>query len=80
MASDLHSEIQKGRVALWLDSNDLEFLACEYSRLPENTPEDVARIWMRIASRAHAALQKSGRESLPFEPGADRRADIEKPS
>lgn len=72
MLSEFQKEIGKGRVALWLTPEDLEFLACEYSRIPDGAPEDVSRIWMRIAVRAHAALQKSGHRGLPFEPSGDQ--------
>lgn len=68
MSTEQERETAKGRIALWLDPEDLRFLACEYSRLPQDTPKDIASLWMRIASRAHAALQKSGQETLPFEP------------
>lgn len=70
MNKDYEKEIAKGRIPLWLDPDDLRFLACEYSRLPEDSPEDLTRLWMRIAARAHAALQKSGHELPPFKPAA----------
>jgi hypothetical protein len=66
MISNDDKEIAKGRVALWLDLDDLRFLACEYSRLPEDAPEALTRVWMRIAARAHAALHKSGHAPSPF--------------
>lgn len=69
MANEYQRELDKGRIALWLSAEDLQFLACEYSRLPEDSPEEITRIWMRIAARAHAALQGAGREALPFRPG-----------
>lgn len=73
MAGDFQAEIDKGRVALWLNPEDLEFLACEYSRLPDDAPDEIVRIWMRIAARAHAALQKSGHQALPFRPTCRHR-------
>ena len=68
MASDYQKEIKKGRIPLWLNLEDLTFLACEYGRLPDDAPQEVTKIWMRIAARAHAALQKSGHDVLPFKP------------
>ena len=68
MSADYDKEIAKGRVPLWLDPQDLKFIACEYSRLPEDSPEEITRVWMRIGARAHAALQKAGHETTPFEP------------
>ena len=67
MSTNDETEIAKGRIPLWLDLDDLRFLACEYSRLPEDAPEELTRLWMRIATRAHAALQKSGHQRSPFE-------------
>lgn len=71
MYTDYQKEIAKGRIPLWLDLDDMRFLACEYSRLPDDAPDELTRVWMRIAARAHAALTKSGREALPFQPVAD---------
>ena len=71
MSADYEKEIAKGRIPLWLNPEDLKFLACEYSRLPEDAPGEVIRLWMRIASRAHAAMSKSGHEVLPFQPADD---------
>ncbi len=68
MSADYEKEIAKGRIAFWLDLDDLKFLACEYSRLPEDAPGEVTRLWMRVAARAHAALQKAGHEVTPFNP------------
>ena len=69
-SADYEREQAKGRIALWLDPDDLKFLACEYSRLPDETPTEAKHLWMRIAARAHAALQKSGNEPPPFVPAA----------
>ncbi len=70
LSADYEREQAKGRIALWLDPEDLKFLACEYSRLPEEAPPEARRLWMRIAARAHVALQKSGHEPPPFVPAA----------
>ena len=67
-SADYEREQAKGRIPLWLDADDLRFLACEYSRLPDDAPEEIVRLWMRVAARAHAALQKSGHGSTPFRP------------
>lgn len=71
ISAEYEKERAKGRIPLWLDPDDLKFLACEYSRLPEETPPELNRLWMRIAVRAHAALQKSGHEPPPFVPSAE---------
>ncbi len=71
LSADYEREQAKGRIALWLDPEDLKFLACEYSRLPDDAPPVAKQLWMRIAARAHAALQKSGQEPPPFLPAAE---------
>jgi hypothetical protein len=68
MRKQYEKEIAKGRIPLWLDLADLKYLACEYARLPESTPDEVRRFWMRIAVRANAALQKAGHPVWPFTP------------
>lgn len=75
MSTNDRKEIAKGRIPLWLDPDDLRFIACEYSRLPENAPEELTRVWMRIAARAHAALQSSGHAVLPFQGSGDGAAN-----
>lgn len=75
MSANYQKEIAKGRIPLWLDPDDLKFLACEYSRLPEDAPGEVARLWMRIAARAHAALQAAGHEVTPFDPLSGRAVE-----
>jgi hypothetical protein len=67
MSTTEEKEIARGRSPLWLDPDDLRFIACEYSRLAEDAPEELNRVWMRIAARAHAALQKSGHPVSPFQ-------------
>ncbi len=58
-ASD--DELAKGRVALWLDQEDLERLAthCEYD---DNTSDEDRDRCARIRFRANAALHKAGRK------------------
>jgi len=53
-------EKEKGRLALWLDPEDLEFLKNEWRKIPENAPDQVKERWSRIAFRASSALHKAG--------------------
>lgn len=59
--TDPAAETAKGRISLWLDPADLEWLAknCECS--DDSKAEDVERC-ARIRFRANAALHKAGRK------------------
>lgn len=52
-------EINHGRIAFWLDPKDIEFLANEWRKIPENVPEHIRQTWERIAFRASSALHKA---------------------
>ncbi len=54
-----HSEAAKGRVALWLDPADLEWLS-QTCRCPEDASQDEIERCGRIRFRASAALNKAG--------------------
>jgi len=51
---------EKGRLALWLDPEDLEFLKNEWRKIPDNAPDQVKEKWSQIAFRASSALHKAG--------------------
>jgi len=52
-------EIEKGRVALWLDPDDIRFLATNCACTDETPGENRDRC-ARIRFRARAALHKAG--------------------
>lgn len=52
-------EKEQGRMAFWLEPKDIEFLANEWRKIPENVPEHVKQTWERIAFRASSALHKA---------------------
>jgi hypothetical protein len=58
--TDPEEEKARGRIALWLDPNDIAFLANEWRKIPENAPESVKEAWARVAYRASTALHKAG--------------------
>jgi len=58
--TDEAAEKAKGRIALWLDPEDLWFLAEQYQNLPPEAPMETVRRWGVINFRAHAALHKAG--------------------
>jgi hypothetical protein len=66
-------EIAKGRIALWLDSEDIKFIADEWRKIPDNVPDSVKETWGRIAFRAMSALHKSGVGYEPNFPDATQK-------
>ena len=58
--TDSDEEKSKGRIALWLSPEDIEFLSNEWRKIPAEAPASVIETWQRIAFRASAALHKSG--------------------
>ncbi|MGW0871387.1 hypothetical protein ACWD3Z_12975 [Streptomyces sp. NPDC002740] len=57
--TDPRNEADRGRVALWLDADDLRWLA-EHCCCPEDASEEAADRCLRLRFRARAALHKSG--------------------
>lgn len=71
--TDPKEEIRKGRMALWLDPDDIRFLADEWRKVPKTASEKEKDAWERIAFRAMAALQKKGVEYNPKFPDEDQK-------
>jgi hypothetical protein len=61
-------EITKGRIAVWLDSDDIKFVADEWRKIPDNASDQVKETWSRIAFRMMAALHKAGIDYEPVIP------------
>ncbi len=57
--TDYEDELAKGRIALWLDKSDIEWIAskCEYD---EQASEEERERCGRVRFRANAALHKAG--------------------
>ncbi len=60
--TDETAERGKGRVALWLDPEDLHWLS-EHCCCPADSEPAVSERCKRIRFRAHAALHKAGLKS-----------------
>jgi hypothetical protein len=58
-ATDVAEEAEQGRVALWLDPDDLRYLA-SHCCCAEDTPQEQREQCARIRFRAHAAAHKAG--------------------
>ncbi len=63
--TDSNEEIAKGRIALWLSPEDIEFLSNEWRKIPLDAPLLVTETWARIGFRASTALHKAGIEISP---------------
>ena len=74
--TDPEAELEAGRIALWLDPDDIAFLADERRKIPEGASEPVRATWARIAFRAMAALHKAGVEYEPRFPSDDEAYSI----
>ena len=71
-------ELKKGRIAVWLDPNDIKFLANEWRRIPETIAASDKETWARIAFRLMSALNKSGVEYKPKFPNEDEKYHLNK--
>ncbi len=59
IATDMANEEKKGRVALWLDADDIAWLA-KHCCCNNNEPSEIIERCSRIRFRANAALHKAG--------------------
>jgi hypothetical protein len=57
--TDVANELEKGRVALWLDPADVEWLSTRCDCPPNASQEQTDRC-ARVRFRARAALHKAG--------------------
>ena len=60
MSNDSKLEKEKGRIALWLDPEDINFITNEWRKIPEGVAPEISEAWARIAFRANTALHKAG--------------------
>ena len=58
--TDDEREKEKGRIAVWLSPSQIEFLANEWRKIPENESEFVLKNWSEISFRLITALHKAG--------------------
>jgi len=68
-ATDPDREAALGRVALWLDPEDLRWLA-ERCRCGDDASAEERQRCARVQFRASAALHKAGISPRPGDPGA----------
>jgi len=65
--TDPEEENAKGRVALWLDPDDIRWIA-GHCCCPEDAPPEQTERCARIRFRANAALHKAGLQDTDEEP------------
>lgn len=57
------AEHEKGRIALWLEPEQIEIILNQWRNLPEDTPPEELERWGKLAFRCNAALHKAGGKS-----------------
>lgn len=72
------SELEKGRIAVWLDPNDIKFIADEWRKIPENISDSHKETWSRIAFRFMTSLNKAGIEYKPEFPNENGKYYLNK--
>jgi hypothetical protein len=72
-ATDAVAEQAQGRIALWLDPDDLRWLV-EYCGCPPDASQEQQDRCARIRFRANAALHKAGMSHNPWADTTDEEA------
>ncbi|WP_417386748.1 hypothetical protein [Gimesia sp.] len=75
--TNAYQEQQKGRLALWLEPNQIQFLANEWRKIPKDAPETVQKQWGEVAFRSMAALHQAGIEYEPKFPQSGEAYQVE---
>ena len=52
-------EISKGRLPLWLEKEEVIFLANEWRKIPERIDENSKKFWSQIAFKSKSVLHKN---------------------
>jgi hypothetical protein len=57
-----NSEFEKesGRLALWLEPNDIKFILSEWRKVPDEETETIKESWGKLSFRCNSALHKAG--------------------
>lgn len=53
-------ERENGRIALWLEPSDIQFILSEWRKTPDDEPIEIKERWGRLAFRCNSALHKAG--------------------
>ncbi|QDV54020.1 hypothetical protein [Gimesia fumaroli] len=65
------AEQEKGRLALWLEPEQIQFLIQEWHKNSKEEPEIVQKQWGEVAFRAMSALHKAGIKHSPEVPQSE---------
>jgi len=71
-------EQEKGRLGVWLEPDQIRFLANEWRKIPKEAPEVVQKQWGEVAFRSMAALHKAGLHYDPEFPQSGEAYQVEK--
>ncbi len=58
--TDANFEKENGRLALWLDPDDIRFIISEWRKVPDGASEIVKEAWGKLSFRCNTALHKAG--------------------
>ncbi len=53
-------EKENGRIALWLEPEDIRFIISEWRKVPDEKPEKDKEAWGKLSFRCNTALHKAG--------------------
>ncbi len=73
-----NTKSEKGKIAVWLDPEDIEFIANEWRKIPEDISSADKETWGRIAFRFMTALHKSNIKYEPRFPNDDEKYHLNK--
>ena len=52
-------ELEKGRLALWLEPKEIELILSQWRSLPDDSSTDMLESWGKLAFRCNSALHKA---------------------
>ncbi len=53
-------EKENGRLALWLEPEDIRFIISEWRKVPDEASEQVKEAWGKLSFRCNTTLHKAG--------------------
>lgn len=68
-STDIEAELERGRIPVFLERPEIEFLCNEWRKIPlERLTEEQRKLWGRIAFKGQASLHKRGMDYKPAFP------------
>lgn len=71
---NFEKEIERGRIPVFLERTEIEFLCNEWRKIPtDQLPEQSRKLWGQIVFKAQASLHKQGLEYQPKFPSEEEK-------